>query len=136
MIVSQPNRRIKLLRRRMNGIICESCLLTGNRPAAPVDVTVLQLQQGINVSWLPSKHSPVPIEYFLVQYRNMTGRWIPLSGRIDGGQTYYVGAMPSPGLTYQFRVISFGRGLPSNPSVAVTFMRIGKSLPLTSIFFL
>lgn len=91
----------------------------------PFNVTVRQLRNNsVNISWLASRRSPVPVQYFIVQYRTF-GQWVPLSGRIEGGQTHYEWKVPSLGATYYFRVLSYGHDSQSKPSATVVFTRTG-----------
>lgn len=87
--------------------------LTDPRPAPPLNVSVRHQKDGLHITWLPPKHSAVPVEYYMIEYRTV-GHWVPLIARVD--KPFYTWKTASFGATYQFRVFCFGKSSAASES--------------------
>lgn len=107
---------------------CLLIAILGHSPSQPINVRVKQLSNGLLLSWLPPKTTPAPVAYYAIEYRTV-GQWVPLSDLPILNLTY-LWPTASRGVTYQFRVTSYGReSQPSRPSEIITFNTGSKLIP-------
>ncbi|XP_052803982.1 uncharacterized protein LOC128234061 isoform X2 [Mya arenaria] len=79
---------------------------TGDKPSKPVNVSVTLEQNSIVVTWDQPAISPVTIFYFIVEY-NHGVQWTK-SGPIKAPDMKFVLSPVEEGVTYSFRVVSYG----------------------------
>ena len=63
--------------------------MVGPSPAAPFNVSAQLLQDGgLTIAWLPPRHSVVPVDHFVIEYRTV-GQWVPLAERVPAEKYFY-----------------------------------------------
>jgi len=81
-----------------------SCFYVGPAPDPPFNVSAQLLSDGgLMIAWLPPRHSLVPVDHYIIEYRTV-GQWVPLTDNVE--RVFYEWKRPSRGATYHFRVIS------------------------------
>lgn len=106
-------------------MLCVS-LETRKGPHPPSSVQVTAAKGGLQLQWSHPQRSPVPTQYFVVEYRTV-GQWVPLTGKTTS--LSFLWTTVSRGAVYQFRVIGYAAdgATPSGPSETVTFHTEGRA---------
>ena len=119
----------------MNLNIGEHRVVSGPRPAAPFNVSVLQTEQSLVIKWNISRHAAgVPVEHYVIQYRTV-GQWVPLSSSVPANRTWYRWGTASRGALYHFRVFAVSKQAHSDPSVVVSLRTGGETdLELSAVY--